>query len=116
MAVQVEGNARALNASAKVTNPTAAGAALADSGPLSPGIYNVLVVVGASVPATFKVQHRNAGNTADIEVAVIYAPAATSIQIPLSMTMQAQAERVQVRPEADITGNAAVAMMVERVL
>ncbi len=99
------------------TNPTVA-TVMADIG-ASPtgGLYELRIVLGASVAATWEIQHRNAANSANIAPApyVVYTPANQSGEYVLTLNL-APSERVRVMMNAGITGTAAASIQAEVVI
>ncbi len=97
------------------TNPTAVGAALADTEALPAGVYEVRVTLSASAAATFSIEHRNAandGNTSD--PCVVFVPAGVSPMYLFDFTANLN-ERFRVKMGADLTGTGAAHIIAKRI-
>ena len=98
------------------TDPTAAGAALADSGNLTPGMYEARVTLSASANAQFSVEHRNVADGANLDdPAVINIIAGSSGQYVFEFTVNESGESFRVKMNANLTGTAAAHIGVKRV-
>lgn len=105
-----------IDSTGEQTNPTAAGAALADSGNLTPGQYEARVTLSASANAQFSVQHRNVADDANLDdPAVIYILANSSGQYVFEFTVNDTGESFRVKMDGDLTGVAAANLQVKRV-
>lgn len=98
------------------TNPTTT-SVLADTGPLTPGLYDVRVFAGASVAAVFYVQHRDAANAgAQSDVSAIRAAAGQTGQYVFKFDVNVSGQRVRVLPAANITGDAEATIQAIRIV
>jgi hypothetical protein len=98
------------------TNPTAAGAALADSGNLAPGQYECIVTVSATASAQFSIQHRNVADSANLDdPIVVYMVANGSGQFLCNFSVVDSGESIRVKMDTDLTGVAAAHVQVTRV-
>ncbi len=98
------------------TNPTTV-SVLADTGELSPGLYDVRVLVGSSVAAVFYIQHRNAANTdAQSDVVPVRAAAGQTGQYVFKFDVNVSGQRVRVLPAANITGDAEATVQAIRIV
>lgn len=78
------------------------------------GDFRAVCTLGASVVATWLVQHRNADNDASIvDDLLIYTRAGESLQFEWLVTTTAVSQRVRVMMEAAITGTAAASISLE---
>jgi hypothetical protein len=112
MAVRDVGNRPILDTQGQLTNPTTS-TLIADTGALPAGLYEIRVLMGASVAAQFLIARRDAGNSADVgDVPVVYTPAGQTSQIVLLYELEAS-ERVRVMMNAAITGTAAATVQAE---
>lgn len=100
----------------KQTDPTAAGAALADSGNLGPGQYEARVTLSASANAEFSVEHRNVADDGNMnDPAVVYVGGGSSGQYVFEFTVNTSGESFRVKMNANLTGTAAAHISVRRV-
>lgn len=107
-------NAAVRNSQGIQTNPTTA-TVLADTGAVAGGLYDVKIIVGSSVAATFEVQVRDSANAANVgSTHIVYVAAGQSAQFVLSNVGLNPNERVRVLPQANITGTAAANVFVHR--
>lgn len=93
-------------AGAKETNPTTA-TVMATSGALDSGVYNVKVVVGCSVAATFNIEIAGTSYIA-------YTAAGQSAEFVFENMYLQDTNTVRVLPESNITGTAAASVFVYR--
>lgn len=99
----------------KQTNPTTADVQ-ADTGALTAGLYDIKIITGASVAATWLVQVRNALNDANIgDTHTFFTAAGQSAEFVIVNLLLAINERVRILPEANITGTAASSIFVNKV-
>lgn len=98
----------------ELTDPTA-GTVTADSGAVAlGGNYEVIVTLGASAPAQFQLQRRNAANGANVgNVPIIYGPAGQSGQYRFLYRLE-PTERVRVVMDDNLTGTAVVSLNLEQ--
>lgn len=97
------------------TNPTTS-TVLADTGaiPLG-GIYEITVISSASALGEFLIARRNAANDANVGDTVhFYSPASTTVAFVLPFEIEKN-ERVRVIPQANLTGDAVVTVVAQRV-
>lgn len=99
-----------------LTNPSTNDVA-ADTGVISlPGQYEVRVTIGATVATVFSFQHRNAGNSANLDdVAVVYVPATASGQYLFEVSINNASERCRVLVTAGVTGDVAAFISAKKV-
>lgn len=87
-------------------------AVIADSGNvIGDGEFFFYVVLWASVAARFRLEHRNAGNSANVETAIVPIAAGSSAQqivVPLKL---AASERLRVAMLAAVTGDVTASIM-----
>jgi hypothetical protein len=101
------------------TNPTTA-TVMADTGELDAeegggGIYEALVVASASATAEFQVQVRNTANSGNVgDTHIFYAAANTPVAIPFRFEVERD-ERIRVMMNANLTGDAVVNLIAQRV-
>jgi hypothetical protein len=89
----------------KQTNPTTS-TSLADTGAMPSALYEVRVLVGASVASTFNVLHRNAADSGNIsDTVMIRAAAGQTAEYVFKYSINTN-ERIRVVPETSITGDA----------
>lgn len=107
----------------EVTNPTAAGAAVADTGAIgnalgtqpAGGVYEVDVTAASSVAGKFVVQRRNAANTATVgDPLPFYTVANQTVALPFKFELL-NGERFRVMMLADLTGTVVVTITAQRV-
>lgn len=96
------------------TNPTTA-TVLADTGELAGGIYEITIVSSASALGEFQVERRNAANDATVgDVIHFYSPANTTVSFIFPFEIEPD-ERVRVIPQTNLTGDAVVTIIAQRV-
>lgn len=99
----------------KQTNPTTADVQ-ADTGALTAGLYDIKIITGASVAATWLVQVRNAANNGNIgDTHTFYTAAGQSAEFVIANLDIAANERVRLLPEVNITGTSASSIFTHRV-
>lgn len=94
-------------ATAGVQTDPAANAILADTAALGAGKYLFQAFISSSVAGAFELEHRNAGNTANVFSQRVHVPASDTSRLPgpaFVLTLAAS-ERVRVRNVAALTGN-----------
>ncbi len=91
----------------RITNP-AAGAVLADTGPLIGGPnYQPQAIVSSTIAAQILIQRRNATNTANVSEQLVVCPANSTFTLPLVVNMSEtwqDDERVRLVINATING------------
>lgn len=103
----------------ETTNPTTT-TVMADTGAIpadlgGTGVYEVLVVASASARAEFLVQQRNIQNDANVgDAHVFYVPTDVPVAVPFRFYIEV-GERVRVMMNANLTGDAAVSVIAQRV-
>ena len=116
MAQRSVGFGAIVDSTGEQTNPTAAGAALADSGNLDAGQYEARVTLSASANAQFSCQHRDVADAANIDdPSVVYVLANSSGQYIFEFTVNNTGESFRVKMDTDLTGVAAAHITVKRV-
>ncbi len=115
MAMRQVGYGPVIDSTGEQTNPTILGAALADTGALPAGVYEVRVTLAASAAAKFAVEHRNAANDAVVDdICVIYIPAGVTAMYLFDFTANLS-ERFRIKMVADLTGTAAAHIIAKRI-
>lgn len=113
MSVRDFGNRPLVDASNKETNPTTA-TAMADTGALSAGVYEMRIICGGSAAAIWNIERRNAANDAAVgDIVIVYTAAGQSAQFALTFELEAS-ERVRVMLNTNLTGTAAAAINAEQ--
>jgi hypothetical protein len=97
--------------SAIVTNP-ASGQVLLDTGALGgPANYDFCLYFSADVPAAFRVQQRNAANSATVKEQLVTTTAfGSAMMCPLGITLGDQ-ERLRVTNNSVLVGNVSVSIL-----
>lgn len=99
------GNPYAIASEAEKTNPTDE-SVLADTGALNAGHYYGFATISASAAAQFRIERRNAANSAAVGAAIlVYVPAGDVRQIAFAFTVVAS-ERIRVVMDDALTGTA----------
>lgn len=107
MAERVPKNKPVLATAGETTNP-ADNAVVADTGALNEGVWEFRIYIGATAAAHFQVERRNAANGATVGAApVFYAAAGQTGCYPLTIALE-QGERVRVKMDDALTGDASV--------
>jgi len=106
-------NTIGFNSAGEQTNPTTA-TVLATTGSKPHGRYICWVTISSTVAAQFDVQHRNAADGGNIEVATVYVPLNDSRQYVFGFVLEAD-ERVRIVPNANITGDAVAVINWQRI-
>lgn len=115
MAERVRGETPVIKGSAgTVTNPTTS-TDFGDTGNLAIGDYEVRAMAGASAAGIWELQHRNAGDSANVSPSpyIFYTPAGQSGEYVWTIRVVAD-ESIRLRLNAGITGTAAGQIQVEK--
>lgn len=96
-------------------NPTTA-SVMADTGALTPGVYEILVMASASADAQMQVEHRNAANDGVVsDTAIFYIAGGSGAEFRGRYDINTTSERFRVMMNGNLTGDAVATIFAWRV-